>query len=1144
MDFVRKDTFMSLEDLAINLDDIVNSNYSFSSTEEVYFEDDEDLLDDDDVTLEHIIEEERRKHEREKEKVKTDHASHLDGKTRPTALPRINEVSEKLSMIEDIDQQTMEHELNKKAVQIETLRRLAASLSVSIGSQSEFRTEQKSIVHVIKHIGHMWRQVNELLLTREKTTTSDGSAEDKVLEIKEEQNQEGRQITENHNSTHSSDSGNKPTETDKSCTKFSKTDLSLEFEKLRDFASMYKHNRPLSKPVPVQYCSKHWHDYLVSARPVSAMSSSFLNPRTTSLSQRAASSLGVPMRSRSLYSPSISRQSRSRTPTGSRVSRHSTSASRNYRSVSRSYSRRSISPTSSIGNRNDSDDEIDALLKEVRNLKVPPPPPPPVNINHLPNHWAGYNLPCLFQCQKCGNSQPLYFPDRGLPYIPFFTGYQIKNGSKLPPESHRSRSAEKQSPKSDTEFGKLNGLKVTTNPLESEIPQRSTNSLPRTQIGTNKFNDSLASIPNLTSESIPPGSQIFVVPPGGQNFLPPGWVVPGATLATPMNGKQFPRNQTPIDVLQIMEKYPPPSDATEQPSREQLVEDALNRFEAKKRQKMKDDYLKSLKAKRDQPAPKSDLRIKTLLVDDPNDSRKTGRNPKESQTRSGNKTGDKNIGFAPSVRNKKSKYPTTCDDEDEIMTEMTDGKALESGNPSSLFNGPDSLDQWGAPNPTTLRELELAATVAAKWWEKTQNRLEKQKKAREADKQRQTTSSSRSRSPAKKSNLDSLLMRTPKSSLKSSARKDPKLFSDDECVAEFPNQQKLQSAANEIPFFDSPVNSKANRPTFKNPIATDLGPRVTSNSRSRTPVGRTNLSSLASETPSRYGSSPSPARRYPSSSFNQPKDDYSTNPETKKPQRPRVIPTTPRDTVTRYDHKLDKDSDPDSFRSDFSPNIRRPTNLPSTNGVSRPARDSRKSPEATKPRTPTIGYRGVPNTTEPKQTAKSPIRKPVRPLVREPDDEIDEDDIFLSKNFSKPGLQSAPPSGVKSRDTPNFGKKRGSDVDSLPLSSFSSNSGGQDFMSPSVSGDQTQLVPYGYPGYGNSDDYIDPRQQQQQGPPGGMVNFGNVNMYILQGDEQTRHAAFDQADRRVTAASVSPRSRSSNSNDNNASEFKIKAFHQ
>ena len=85
--------------------------------------------------------------------------------------------------------QTMEHELNKKAVQIETLRRLAASLSVSIGSQSEFRTEQKSIVHVIKHIGHMWRQVNELLLTREKTTTSDGSAEDKVLEIKEEQNQ-------------------------------------------------------------------------------------------------------------------------------------------------------------------------------------------------------------------------------------------------------------------------------------------------------------------------------------------------------------------------------------------------------------------------------------------------------------------------------------------------------------------------------------------------------------------------------------------------------------------------------------------------------------------------------------------------------------------------------------------------------------------------------------------------------------------------------------------------------------------------------------------------------------------------------------------------------------------------------------------
>ena len=62
---------MSLEDLAINLDDIVNSNYSFSSTEEVYFEDDEDLLDDDDVTLEHIIEEERRKHEREKEKVKT-----------------------------------------------------------------------------------------------------------------------------------------------------------------------------------------------------------------------------------------------------------------------------------------------------------------------------------------------------------------------------------------------------------------------------------------------------------------------------------------------------------------------------------------------------------------------------------------------------------------------------------------------------------------------------------------------------------------------------------------------------------------------------------------------------------------------------------------------------------------------------------------------------------------------------------------------------------------------------------------------------------------------------------------------------------------------------------------------------------------
>ena len=80
--------------------------------------------------------------------------------------------------------QTMEHELNKKAVQIETLRRLAASLSVSIGSQSEFRTEQKSIVHVIKHISHMWRQVNELLMTREKTTTSDGSAEDKVLEVK------------------------------------------------------------------------------------------------------------------------------------------------------------------------------------------------------------------------------------------------------------------------------------------------------------------------------------------------------------------------------------------------------------------------------------------------------------------------------------------------------------------------------------------------------------------------------------------------------------------------------------------------------------------------------------------------------------------------------------------------------------------------------------------------------------------------------------------------------------------------------------------------------------------------------------------------------------------------------------------------
>ena len=747
-----------------------------------------------------------------------------------------------------------------------------------------------------------------------------------------------------------------------------------------------------------------------------------------------------------------------------------------------------------------------------------------MDLGFYSNHLPGYNLPSLFQCQKCGNSQPLYFPERGLPYIPFLTGFPVN--TKQPIKPGQAKPNDKPSPKTDTPVGFINGPNNQFTPNDSGFPYP-VSSLPRMlpKTGPENMASSMPSLLNLTSDSIPPGSQIFVVPPASSTIMPTGWLMPGLN-GMPVNGiKQRP--EIPPDLQQIMEKYPPRDpNQPEKPPKEKLVQDAMDRFEEKKKQKAKDDYLKALKDKRDQQPPPNynDFKIKDLVVDESRAPKKPPANEPDPakpnkkpfkdpiSTNLNNKSPNKSSepqkpkgkdskSFAPPAKPKGSKYRTTCDDEEEILAEMRDEEMLQSGNPDSLFDMPDS-DDWATPNPSKLRELELAATVAAKWWEKTQKRIEDKDKG------------SKPKSGGPKSNLDSLLMNgTPKYPVKKHSD-----VSDDECVAEFPNRNKLQSAMDDNPFFDDPVQSK--RKPFKDPISTKLGPPKPREEKSRSPVRRAYDTSpnyrkpheekakpsyQTSKSPdSRYNPTTAPSTRVPYSQNpnSKPYDPkfpkYSTSPNTrdtkpwnstntdvskpllleipgsgdksrprskspmsrtpdpkvgvKKPQASRVMPTTPRDVTPRFDHKLDKDSDLESVKSDNAP---KKYSLPSPAPKTTFPYQTRtpKLSEPTKPRS----FQPSVNSNKPSfGSSSSPARRPIQPKIKEPDDD-DEDDIFLSKSF-KPSLQSAPPFGSES----------------LAPSSVSGNSGPVDLLSPEANEDN-QLMPFGY---GNRpDDAFDVRKR-------------------------------------------------------------------
>ena len=734
---------------------------------------------------------------------------------------------------------------------------------------------------------------------------------------------------------------------------------------------MLYHYPQISKPVPVQYCNKHWHEYLSGNRPGSVAS----NPDSRKFSTKSLPSYGGSRMNP--YSPtpvrSVSVASRPFTPKAippyvpSRKSRSMT------RSLNRSF--RSLSPASSYGDIEHSrDSDVDDLIQQANNLHVPPPPPPPIDFN--PDQFIAYKMPCMFRCQYCGQTQPVFLPERGVPVINTPSGGQ--NGM---PDSHISPSS---LPKGVTaQIPKLNytdpnlgspskndkPISVNTKPnipnssmdsksnfLNSSLdPKNSflnssldpkTNSFNSSKPGsfvpapscynpsTNTDNPSApvayfstypsGNLSNPISDSfpvlkmphgsIPPGSQILIIPPGG---------TPGSKSSSSLG---FPTSKyssnIPPDLQKIMDKYCPERNSDDdKPSRDQLVADAMNRFEEKKKRKQKEDYLNSLKDKRQQA----------------------------------NNGKDK----------KKSRLP--IDSDEELIADPNKQKQLHSSNPFGF-------DDFGtvAPNSKSLRELELAATAAAKWWEKTKKRLDEEKKT---GKRAKSKSPVRGRSSSGKDKPLNQKSGTPgrnnpgssdpitpsKAKPKSSSGpsfkgKSAIPGSDDECIAEFPNRGKLESALDGLDFLDEPVESnnksqpfgigKKNKPfgskndPLENTKNDPFGNKKDPSERNKNgPSGSNRDDPFANDRNVPFGNkgdnsaktspytkvpridvpgdssvenTPRPGNRPPI----KPNPTESSRPRSSLGPKRNVVPTTPRDFTPRLD-KVDKDSDVESIRSGY-----------------------------------------------------------------------------------------------------------------------------------------------------------------------------------------------------------------------------------
>ena len=761
---------------------------------------------------------------------------------------------------------------------------------------------------------------------------------------------------------------------------------------------MLYHYPPISKPIPVQYCNKHWHEYLSGTRPISVAS----NPDTRNYSTKSLPNHGSRLSPQSpVPTRSLSVASRPYTP---KLIPYM--PSRKSRSMTRSHSRshRSLSPTSSYGDLEHSrDSEVDDLIKQANDLYVPPPPPPPININ--PDQFIAYKMPCMFRCQYCGQTQPVFLPENGIPIItspdrqnlPTSTDPNTKlipnpltNGVSQTPKPDisglnlsLSTNGVSQFPKPDPSISNL--LKLTKMDPKSGKPKdpKTTNSL-QPYLSTsnpsgNPSNSDNSSVPiayfapscsnshpipvsnsfpglKMPQGSVPPGSQILIIPPGGtlgsNNPVTSGSLYPISKYSSNL----------PPDLQKIMEKYCPTGEDEEKPSRDQLVADALSRFEEKKKKKEKEDYLNSLKDKRNHKKNDEDKKEKSL------------------------------------------RFP--IDSDDEIIADPNKQKQLHSSNPFGFDDfGPN------APNSKNLRELELAATAAAKWWEKTKKRLDEEKSGKGRAKSKSPERWQSENGPLSKINGTRLPVRkTPGSSgsfkLKPKTEPAPDLKgksmipgSDDECIAEFPNREKLESALDDLDYLDDKLvenNIQSNKKPsdFKN-NNNNKNNNIHNNINKIFPAkpAKSTLKTPRIEVPgdSSVESTPRPGARRKSDQTDQPGSSLS-------PKR-KIAPTTPRDFKSRVD-KIDKDSDVES-RSGFTPRQKPVTGKPKNldlKSIERAADAGAK------------WFDNVNNQPKPNRVSrgypKSPGEQKGQPKINMPDDD-DEDEILAA--VPSKSLFSAPP---------------------------------------------------------------------------------------------------------------------------------------